>query len=549
MWRIVLVSVICLRAACLAVAAPTILSVQVQQEGDNTPLPCRAWVEAGGERLFLATDQFCTPYARDRSFSCNGQFNIELPPGKAIVHIERGKEFAPIDKQLEVVEGRTTSLTIKLHRWIDMQKRGWYSADMHVHFINKELNVKKPDQISNVLRIYKQMALADDVNFVPLLSFWNENVESWPDWPGGPSVRADDVHIVTLGNEEIERISDRDGPAFESLGAPLFFGLSKPVYAPRKDDTYPCDAVLCRIARKTSPHCLIDNDKALWAENVVGVALGLIDSTQLCHNHYHREVTLRMGWGMIGAEPEEQKTVWSADQMRERTNQIYYRWLNCGFHLAATGGSAIGVMGVAMGQNRTYAKIDGPLSQESLLAAIKAGKTFATSGPMLVLTVNGHDVGDTLDFSPGNPPLVAKIELQSIQPIETLELIHNGQVINKSDVSATMFASSSTGYFKQIGFTPQRSGWVAARASFRRSDGTLHQAHTSPMYITVDHKPTAFKKDAEYMIRWIDRIMKVSEQPKRYSSEQDRAESQAVFREARSIYEKIARTAAEIWQD
>ena len=93
--------------------------------------------------------------------------------------------------------------------------------------------------------------------------------------------------------------------------------------------------------------------------------------------------------------------------------------------------------------------------------------------------------------------------------------------------------------------SPKRSGWVAARSTFTSRDGHLRQAHTRPVYITVEGKPTASKKDAEYMIRWIDRLIQVSEKPGRYDSDSERMEAQAFFHKARKIYQNIARTAAE----
>ncbi len=533
-------------------AAKTVLSVQVWEKGGVDQLPCRAWVVAGGQQVFRPTTPACAWYERDRSFSCDGQFDIEVPPGPAVVHVERGKEYIPVDKQVNVEEGRTTTLKIALKRWIDMRQSGWYSADMHVHYFNEPRRLKISGRLPGDIRVVKQMALADDVNFVPLLSYWNDNVENWPEWPDGPVVRADGTHLVTLQNSEIERIEQADGKPWQSLGAPLMYGLSKPVYVAgveKLEHTYPCDAALCRIARKSSPGCLIDLDKALWAENVVGVALGLYDSMQLCHNHYHRDKTFRMGWGMIGPELEEQKGDWGKSEMLYRTNLLYYHWLNCGFHLTATGGSAIGVMPVATGQSRTYAKLDGPLfSQESYFDAIRAGRTFATTGPMLFFTVNGKDVGTTIDFKTGQAPLAVSAEVKSIEPLESLEVIGNGLSISRTS-AIKPGKSGIAGHVLETTWAPSRSGWVIARAEFARPDGSMHQAHTSPVYVRVDGKPTAFRKDAEYMIRWIDRIMEISEQPKRYPSEQSRTETQSIYREARAVYEMIAKTATDVWGD
>ncbi len=510
------------------------LKVTVREAGGEAPLPCRAWVDAGEQRLFEPASASCTPYKRDRSFSCDGSFEIAVPAGPANVHVERGKEYLPVDRPVTIQAGETAELKVELERWIDMKADGWYSADLHVHFGKDDL------------RVLRQLALADDVNWLPAFSYWNDFHEDWPAWPEGRSVSAGGHHLVTLANEEIERIG---GEPFESVGALFIFGLDRPVYVERHDHQYPPDAALARIAKRTSPGCIIDTDKPLWAENVVTMGLGLFDTVQVCHNHYHREKTIPVGWGMVGSDIEEQSGEWGDDELFVRTNMIYYRWLNCGFRLAVTGGSAIGVMPVPLGYNRTYAKLDGELTEASYIAAIRAGRTFATSGPMLTLSVDGHEVGSTIEIAGANDTsLRASVDLRSIEPIDTLDLVQNGRVVHVEQMSEKK-PKPVLKHTSRVSVRPTRSGWVAARAVYRAPDGRLREAHTSPVYVTVDGKPTASKRDAEYMIRWIDRILQVSEKPGRYQSDGDRAEAQALFREARRAYEKIAQTATEVWGD
>lgn len=531
-----------------AVGADTgTISVAVHEPGSEVPLPCRAWVSVADKRLFEPKTESCTPYARDRSFSCDGRFVIEVPAGNAVIHIERGKEYRPVDREVAVQPNQTANVDIALERWINMSKEGWYSADMHCHF-----------GLGN-LTVLKQLALADDINFEPLSSLWNHqrgnmSDEAWPDWPAGAAIHADESHIVTFRNQEIERIG---GEAFESTGALLMFGLTRPVKMPLGDDRYPCDAVLGRMAKDSSPECVIDTDKPIWGENVVGAVLGLFDSVQVCHNHYHREATIPIGWGMAGADIEDgQKDLpagrmagWGQDEMFHRTNSTYYRFLNCGFRLAATGGSAMGVMPVPLGYSRTYAKLDGPLAEAGYLAAIRAGRTFATSGPMLILTADGLDCGSQIRYSTSrSKPIAVKAELRSIQPVDSLELISDANVIKKIDLK-NRTASPVLAESIVLAFEPHRSGWVAARAIFTGPDGHLRQAHTSPIYITVDDKPVASKTDAEYMIRWIDRLLEVTEKPGRYKTSEERSQVQAVYQQARQKYQDIARQAAEFWGD
>jgi len=137
------------------------LSVSIFEHNDRIPLPCRAWVSVGGKRFFNPVTKSCTPYARDRSFSCDGHFIIRIPAGKAIVHIERGKEYLSVDKEITILKNQTTKVDITLKRWINMQKEDWYSSDMHCHF-----------GLNNI-EILKQLALADDINLEPILTLWN----------------------------------------------------------------------------------------------------------------------------------------------------------------------------------------------------------------------------------------------------------------------------------------------------------------------------------------------------------------------------------------
>ncbi|MHC4116993.1 MAG: CehA/McbA family metallohydrolase [Planctomycetota bacterium] len=516
------------------------ISVTVREAGASELLPHRAWVEVGNKRLFGPLPDSDTSYVKDRSFSCDGRFVMEVPAGRAVIHVERGKEYWPVDREIVVEKGRTARVEITLKRWVHMLKEGWYSGDIHCHF-----GLNKPE-------VLRQLALADDVNFEPILTLWNHQSPMppggiWPDWLGGSSIYADASHLVTLRNQEIERIG---GGAFESVGALLILGITKPVKMPPRGDRYPCDTVLGRIAKESSPRCIIDTDKPIWGENVVGVALGLFDSVQLCHNHYHRENTLqdgRLGWGMADMKNGHDES--SADELFHRTNSTYYRFLNCGFRLAATGGSAMGVMAVPLGYGRTYAKLQGPLSEANYLDAIRAGRTFATNGPMLVLTANGLDCGSEIEYSmEGDDPIWIKADLRSIQRIDSLELLFNGKVVKRADLDDER-PSPILRESLAMGLKPLRSGWVAARATFTSPDGHLRQAHTSPVYVTVDGKPTASKADAEYMIRWIDRLLEVSDTPGRYESDDRRRQTQAVFKEARGIYENIARRAVQVWGD
>lgn len=82
-------------------------------------LPARAWVTAGDRQLFTP-DTPATPYAKDHSFSCDGAFSYRLSPGRVEVHVEKGKEWLPVEREVRLKAGQTNRVTVALRRWIDM---------------------------------------------------------------------------------------------------------------------------------------------------------------------------------------------------------------------------------------------------------------------------------------------------------------------------------------------------------------------------------------------------------------------------------------------
>jgi hypothetical protein len=525
----------------LAIADSGSLKIRVVDEG-GALLPCRAWVDQSNKRLFIPSQPpSTTPYERDQSFSCDGWFEMVTPAGQAIVHIEKGKEWFPKNIPVEIKANRVTEYTVTMDRWIDLRSKNFYSSDLHIHFGN------------NNPRILEQLGAADDLDIIPAFSYWLRGTEEewkadWPHWPSGSTIETQTNRIITRNNLEIERISSRAQPG-GSVGASFLFNLQTPLSVDHYDTRFPTDADLCLLARAISPGVVIDTDKPSWAETVVGAILGAYDTVQVCHNHYHRRQTIPGGWGMIGPIAEHEKDLREENELFHRTNEQYYSFLNCGLRLAVSGGSAIGVMPVPAGYNRVYAEVSGPLTAQKFWQAVRQGKSFATSGPMLFLDINNTGLGDHIDYhSDEKRELSINIEVRSIDKLQSLDVVHNGQVIRQIalDDSHPNPILKSKHTFKHF---PSRSGWYAGRAIYESPQGHLRQAHTSPIYLTVDGKPTASKRDADYMIHWIDQLLEIANQPDRFQSQSNRKEVIETYQRAKDAYRSVSALAEEIWND
>ena len=60
-----------------------------------------------------------------------------LPRGEVIVDVARGYEYDPLRARVNIAPGQQ-DLELRLKRWINMNERGWYSGDSHVHFLSTQ---------------------------------------------------------------------------------------------------------------------------------------------------------------------------------------------------------------------------------------------------------------------------------------------------------------------------------------------------------------------------------------------------------------------------
>jgi hypothetical protein len=167
--------------------------------------------------------------------------------------------------------------------------------------------------------------------------------------------------------------------------------------------------------------------------------------------------------------------------------QHYYMFLDLGIRLTALAGSdfpwcgrraASGSSLAQIGNARFYTYVGGPLSFESWFTALKGGHTFVTTGPMLLLTVNGRVPGDTVDIAPGTRVRVKAEALghPTQEPLTSLEIVGHGRVLARADGRGDARLAT------ELELPVERGMWIAARAEA----GSGQVAHTTPVYVTVN---------------------------------------------------------------
>jgi hypothetical protein len=450
-------------------------------------------------------------------------FVARVPPGKYTILVERGKEYFPETREVKV--DRDQQITIRLRRWINMAEQGWYSGDTHVHRTLSEL---------------PNLMLSEDLNVALPLTSWVRDAyvapargEANADRDARPEViRVDEAHVIYPRNTEYEifRVGQKD----HTLGA--FFVLGHKTLF--REGVPPVRAVAERARDEGG---LIDLDKHNWPWSMMLVPILNVDLFELSNNHLWRT---EFGYRDYGdAAPrymnvERDVKDWTERGWVDYGLLNYYALLNCGFRIRPTAGTASGVHPVPLGFGRVYVHLDEGFSYEAWMRELNEGRSFVTTGPMLIVQVNGKQPGHVFKGEGGSPGRYrVKGVARSAERLAGVEIVANGDVVRT--VTAANREIAGKGYKCPIDLelTLNESSWLAVRCFEDRPDKRVRFAHTAPFHVEVPGKPLRPRKeDIEFLIKRMEGELV-------RNAEVLPAEALDEYREALRIYQEIARRA------
>ena len=384
-----------------------------------------------------------------------------LPRGDVLVDVARGFEYEPLRTRVRIEPGQQ-ELTLRLKRWTDMNKRGWYSGDSHVHFLSTQGGHTE--------------SLGEDLNVLNLLqSQWGSLFTSTEEFTGAPSVSRAGNSIVYVSQENRQHF----------MGHMSLWGLKKPVMpwcsgGPGEAElggsmettlSYWADEAHAQGGYVISPHFPVTN-----GEPAVLMATGRLDAVEMLR-----------------------RTDFNQNE--------YYRYLNCGYRVPLVGGTDKMSSDVPVGFYRTYAHLDGgELTYDNWCRAVARGRTFLSGGPMMHFSVDGREIGDTVELSgPGTVEVHAWAE--STLPIDVLEIVQSGRVVASTEARGGARRLELRERIEVDGHT-----WLAARAggggllrSHRQMDLRGVFGHTSPIYVACGGDWWMFDEaTAQYMLTMIE---------------------------------------------
>lgn len=474
--------------------------------------PDDAWIYADD-----SFDRSQHPYEA-HYFQTSGTSETAVPVGHVTVEVMRGLEFRFEQRQVEISAGKTSELIVKLQplnlpRDAAMQ---WISGDVHVHmnyggaYRNTPQHLVEQAEAENLpiiedLVVNKEQRIPDIAYFSPE-----------PDHASNPRhllLHGQEFHTSYWGHLGLLNLT-------HNFLIPGYVGYTNTAAA----SLYPANANVADFAHAQGalvgyvhPFDTLPDpakDLSLTDELPADVALGKVDYIEVVGFSDHKT-----------------------------TADIWYRLLNCGFRLPAAGGTDAMANYASLrgpvGLNRVYVNVPrGPLHIAPWLQGLKAGKTFATNGPLLGFTLNGASAGGEVKLPVGSTEVKFSAWLRSIVPVDHFQVVCNGKVTRDLPLGKDRTISDITGTLPLA-----ESGWCLLRAYSDTAEYPVLDiypyATTSPVYVSVAGSKQHAHDDAAFFVIWIDRLISSAQANHDWNTAAEKEEVLDLLQRARDVYRKL----------
>lgn len=435
------------------------LSVSIRDEGGAT-LDARVSVtESHG--LFLPPADPSVPFHRSyinmSFFYASGEAEVVVPQGPVRLVVSHGPEFTVVDQTLNIEGDRR--ITVVLRRIMEPSTFGFWGGDTHVHLAHGGSGALFSVDNEDLAMIQR----AEGLNVVCALSnglFFNGGIDpaSTPD------------HLLHFGVEYRSALYGHMG--ILGLKQLVPYGCCLP-----GTPAYPTNGTICDLAHAqgatvVSSHPVSTNPSDISNGSAAWPFSGLA-----------RELPASAVLGKIDAFD-----LFSYSNLdRDMARALWFDLLNLGLRIPLSVGTDASVNRVfdpPVGGYRVYANCGQDLSLDGWLAGLRAGKSFATNGPMLVQFL----INDV--YSPGSTWLrsthetvTGQIRVLSREPIDRLHIIADGAVLRSFNIPANPGIQD----FKFSLTVPAGSQWLVARVTGPSTSpatvGNFLEAVSSPIYI------------------------------------------------------------------
>ncbi len=446
-----------------------------------------------------------------------GRIVMQVPRDSVFITASHGPAFSIVRKKVHARQVDAVTLNVEVPRLaLPLGAGPWRSGDVHVHMNYGGTYRNTPE------RTVKQ-AEAEDLNFVySLLVNKEQRIPDAPLFAPGPDPASNDRVTFLFGQEFHTSFWGHLGllNLKEHLILPDYVGYPQTAVA----SLWPNNGFVADAAHKQGafvgyvhpyeiPEIFPDQAPTISHTDPVDAALGRVDYYEL------------LGF----SDPHATSVVW-------------YHMLNTGIRLGIAGGTDAMAnyanLRGPVGLNRVYVPGSTGMSSEEFLNKVKAGRGFATNGPMIGFTIANAHPGDSLAVPAKKKAVQYSAWLRSNVPIEKVEVVYNG------DVVATHGAQQPVAELDINGSLMLReNGWILFRVYNAGAHPDVFDvypyASTNPVFIYGGAPSSKSAASAAWFIRWIDRVEKMTWETPNFRNEDERALVLKDMATARAYYQKF----------
>ncbi len=427
-------------ASITTIAQDAVLRGTIKDAVTGMLSPCTVTITDATGKLVIDNESFRS------GFRCTGQFTKRLPPGRTKVRVTRGFETQAIEQELDLAAGRETETSFVLQRIVDLRQRGWYAGDSHVHMLHGERTIPV------TFDFVALTARSDDLQYLSLAQAWEMehptpealqaelrrrltpdclltwNLEAPKNYYKGDAARCLG-HCWNLGmrgrtpegRDVIELLMDASAWDYES---------DKPTYA-----NFESHALI-----HAQGGAVFYTHPARWWTGTWGGKGGYPKVERMRVSNMAVELPLDT---VLGPTFDGLDVITGPGELEanEKAFQLWAMLLNHGYRLAATGSSDACFDrpgGAVPGVPRIYTFVPGGFTMAKVTRATAAGRTFVTTGPLLLATIDDEPPGSA--FRTGKKKHLLNLEAWACgdgpEGLTRLEVLRNGQPFRQCEFSS-----------------------------------------------------------------------------------------------------------------
>jgi len=442
-------------------------------------------------------------------------FDLPASSNTVEVHAARGFEYLPASGRREFGNSQSQSdgeLTLRLRRWIALDKQGWFACDEHVHYdrLSKDvdrdwLTILAGDGLSHahfmVLKggkvpgIWARQYAYGKRGEANGGRRWIRSGEEYRDSAMG--------HINLLGLDEVIPPISTGG-----MGRPKVPENSPPLYD------------VLRRTRELNGLAGVAHGSSLGREPtaIVDTVLGAVDFFEIGNAHLFYP-------------------------------DVWYRLLSCGYDIPPAAGTDLPNYPFRehwqpfLGSMRMYVRLGEKRGFAAWKRAVKNGRVFVTSGPVVAFRVNGQAAGETIRLPATGGEVTIEAKLSSPRELVSFELIRNGR-----PVSCDAMHSRTEGIHRlriRRKLNVSESCWLAVRGEGRTIPAMAKSvrkgrtgikaeevAHSGVVRVFVDDEPIRSADDARALIETLRQRQAYYQNNGRYKRAEDRLRMLDLFERA-----------------